>query len=358
MEKTIKASVISLTKIKRRLLDNDYNNYQWWMIFGVNNGLLSYMKQHKRFKQREINYREYFMPLRSRFFKDWFRTRDTKLTKNWIKIPNSKRKGRGLWLPIKLHQEFPKNFKLKDSYLVKKRDKYYIYFCIDVPEAEEYNPKGILSIDLGLKNPVTMVNLASRKTYFLGKQLKQIRCKYYYLRKKLGKEKNLNQIIKVKDKERRKVHSLLHNLSKSIVLEAYKSKSALIVGHLKGLPKNKGRRFNRRLGSFSYYKLTQFIEYKAKEKGVPFLKVDEAYTSKTCSVCDTIGKRTKNWFSCSCGYEDNADRNAAFNIGKRGLSYMLRSGVEASAQKSLVRIDKAYKEVNPYEETSTLLLQT
>nr|MBI4156598.1 transposase [Candidatus Woesearchaeota archaeon] len=77
-----------------------------------------------------------------------------------------------------------------------------------------------------------------------------------------------------------------------------------------------------------------YIEYKAKLKGVPVIKVSEVNTSKTCNVCGITGKRTKNWFVCDCGYEDNADRNAAFNIGKRGLSYMLRSGVNAFAQSS------------------------
>ena len=348
MEKTIKASVIGLTKIKMSLLDNDYNNYQWWMQFGVDNGILSGYKCYKGYKQEIIKYKDYALPIQARFIKQWFRTRETKLTKNWIKIPNSKRKGRGLWLPLKFHKEMPKDYKLKDSYLIKKKEKYYLHFCIDVPEPEPYEPNTFYGIDLGLKNPVTLVNIKTKSTSFLGKQLKQIKGKYYYLRKKLGKEKNLKQLIKVKDKEKRKVNSLLHQLSKSIVTRAYKEKAAIMLGCLRNLPKNKGRRFNRKLSGFSHYKLTQFIEYKAKEKGVPFFKIDEAYTSKTCSVCGTIGKRIKNWFSCSCGHEDNADRNAAFNIGKRGLSYMLRSGAEASAQKPLVR----------YEEASTLLLRT
>ena len=76
-------------------------------------------------------------------------------------------------------------------------------------------------------------------------------------------------------------------------------------------------------------------EYKSQEKGIPFIKVNEAYTSKTCSVCNNAGARIKNWFKRNtCGHKDNADRNAAINIGKRGSSYMLGSGVNAFARSS------------------------
>ena len=81
--------------------------------------------------------------------------------------------------------------------------------------------------------------------------------------------------------------------------------------------------------------------------------MNEAYTSKTCSVCGTIGQRTKNWFKCNeCKYEDNADRNASINIGKRGLSYMLGSGVVASALKSL---DK-YEEISVKTKVNSKLV--
>src|SRR3989344_1289727 len=333
LTKTIKASVINLTKNKKELLDNDYFNYQWWMIFGIDNGLLSCFKSHKWFKQKTIKYKEYALPLWSVLIKDWFRKRETKLTKDWIKIPCSKKKGQGLWLPLKFHQELPKEFTLKDSYLTRKQDKYYIYFAVEIEIPDSYAPKNVIGIDLGLKNPVTLVNINTKETKFLGKELKQVKGKYYYLRKKLGKEKNLKQVKKIKNKEKRKINSILHKISKSIVLNAYDSKSAIVIGKLNNLKKDKGRKFNRKLSSFSYYKLTKFIEYKSKEKGVPFYKVNEAYTSKTCSACGIIGTRTKNWFKCECGYEDNADRNAAFNIGKRGLSYMFGSGATAFAQK-------------------------
>ena len=66
MQKTIKASIIGLTNIKKELLDNDYFNYQWWMIFGVDKGLLSAFKAAKGHKQKIVNYLEYPLPLQTR----------------------------------------------------------------------------------------------------------------------------------------------------------------------------------------------------------------------------------------------------------------------------------------------------
>ncbi len=347
MEKTIKASVIGLTKRKRELLDNDYSNYQYWMIFGIDNGLLSCFKAHKGFKQKEIGYRDYPLPLWSKLIKDWFRIRNTKLTRNWVKIPNSRRKGIGLWLALKFHQKLPEKYKLKDSFLVRKNNKYYIHFCIDIGEPKPYNPKTIYGIDLGLKNPVTLVDIKTRRTDFLAKELKLVKGKYFYLRKKLGKSKNIKLIKKIKHRERNKVNSILHKVSRYIVSKAYKDNAAIVIGKLKNLKKDKGRKFNRKLSNFSHYKLVNYISYKAKQAGVPFYTANEAYTSKTCSVCGTTGKRAGNWFECSnCKYKDNADRNAAFNIGKRGLGYMLRSGAKAFAQKPLFSNNEVASTIN------------
>ncbi len=347
VEKTIKASIIGLTRRKKELLDNDYNNYQYWMIFGIDYGLLSAFKSRKGFKQETIKYKNYHLPLESRFIKDWFRTRNTKLTKHWIKIPNSRRKGIGLWLGLKFHQKLPDKYTLKDSFLVRKNNNYYIHFCIDIEEPKQYKASTVYGIDLGLKNPIALVDIKTRKTNFLAKELKQIKGKYFYLRKKLGENKNLKLIKKMKNKERNKVNYILHNTSKQLVDKAYRDKAAIVIGKLKNLKKNKGRKFNRKLSNFSHYRLINYISYKAKVLGVPVYLVNEAYTSKVCSVCGTTGKRAGNWFECSnCKYKDNADRNAAFNIGKRGLDYMSRSGVNAFAQKLLVSNNEVASTIN------------
>jgi len=47
--------------------------------------------------------------------------------------------------------------------------------------------------------------------------------------------------------------------------------------------------------------------------------VDPAYTSRTCSVCGSIGSRRKHKFICkSCGNCMDADHNGAVNISRRG----------------------------------------
>ena len=122
-----------------------------------------------------------------------------------------------------------------------------------------------------------------------------------------------------------------HKISRKIVNYALKHKLKIVVENLKGvrigarkgkgLPKNV-RRF---VNSWSFYRIQNFIEYKAKELGIPFEKINPQYTSKECSYCSVIGKRNGETFICNnrrCeAYkkERHADINAAFNIGKRSL---------------------------------------
>ncbi len=131
--------------------------------------------------------------------------------------------------------------------------------------------------------------------------------------------------LKVGNHEKRIVNHELHKISKAIVEEARQTNSVIALGELKGLRKNKtgkGRRLNRKLSSH--------IEYKAKWIGIPVLKVDEAYTSQTCSICNGKGVRYKGLFKCPCGAELNADYNAAKNILKRALGLMSSAGAEVN----------------------------
>jgi transposase len=102
---------------------------------------------------------------------------------------------------------------------------------------------------------------------------------------------------------------------------------------LKGIRKNgnsKGRRFNRKLNSFPYHKLSRYIKYKANWLGISVITVSEAYTSQTCSICGGRGERHNGLFKCSCGAELNADYNGAINIMKRAFGLASKAGASVN----------------------------
>ncbi len=88
-------------------------------------------------------------------------------------------------------------------------------------------------------------------------------------------------------------------------------------------PRSKTER--RRTNNWAFYQLRIFVNYKAAIAGVPVVFVPPAYTSQTCSRCRHVhpekGKSYRNGkkFKCGhCGFEHDADINAAINIAALG----------------------------------------
>ena len=74
--------------------------------------------------------------------------------------------------------------------------------------------------------------------------------------------------------------------------------------------------------------LTQYIAYKAALGGIKVIQVLEARTSQYCRKCYQKGARKiQGLFTCAKCAEENADRNAAFNIAFRALGYISKVGV-------------------------------
>lgn len=76
---------------------------------------------------------------------------------------------------------------------------------------------------------------------------------------------------------------------------------------------------NRRFSEWSYYRLGEYIQDKAEPYDIPVETVPPEYTSRDCSRCgeDERTERSGVHFTCqNCGYEQNANANAAVNVAK------------------------------------------
>ena len=82
-------------------------------------------------------------------------------------------------------------------------------------------------------------------------------------------------------------------------------------------------RAQRFLGAVSEFR--DAIKNAADRDGVPYIEVNPAYTSKTCSECGVLNKSLKSekeWTCTSCGVVHDRDINAANNLQKMGKQYI------------------------------------
>lgn len=315
-KKVIKCKIVKPTLEKRKALEREYSNLQIYLQTLDDWGVYSANKQQaERFYKKIIWGREYPISIRKDLLH--IEKNGNQLSKYWARIRVKSK--RNLWVAIKPHQNIPENIELCESKLFPKKGEWWLYITIQ-KEVKPIHAHNILGIDLGIRWSATVCDLRTGQARFYGKDIREIRGKYFYLRRKINK--NFSDI------EKRKVNDKLHKISRRIVEWAKETNSMIVVGDLKDVRNgNKGRKFNRKISNMPSFKLKQQILYKANWEGIKVLFVEESYTSKTCHICEQRGIRTNGLFKCSCGCQDNADRNGAINIAKRGLGQCSSSGV-------------------------------
>lgn len=200
-----------------------------------------------------------------------------------------------------------------------RKNKYIAQIAYEKAEAPLMDGQAIMGVDLGIKCPAVSVTSNSKtKFYGNGRQNKFVRRRYAKRRKKLGKAKKQKAICKSRNKEQRWMTDQDHKISRSIVNEAIKQNvSTIKLESLSGIRQTTrtSRKNNHSFHNWSFYRMTMFIEYKARLAGINVVYVNPAYTSQTCPQCGEKHHAKDRLYVCpKCGFHGHRDRIGALNI--------------------------------------------
>ena len=210
------------------------------------------------------------------------------------------------------------NSKLGTMRIVYKNNKIVAQIVYEAVEPA-YNSEGnVMGVDLGIKCPaVSYVSDGSVKFYGNGRKNKYMRRHYNCLRKKLQKAKHIDAVKRINDKEQRIMKDIDHKLSHDIVETAVAHNVKTIklerLANIRSTTRT-SRKNTHSLHTWSFYRLTQYIEYKAKLAGIKVEYVNPVYTSQTCPVCGHVHHAKDRNYVCKCGFHIHRDLLGAMNI--------------------------------------------
>ena len=211
------------------------------------------------------------------------------------------------------------NAKFGTMRIVTKNHTLVAQIVYEVAEPELKSDGNVMGVDLGIKCPaVSYCSDGSIKFYGNGRKNKYMRRHYAYLRKKLQTSKKMKVVKRINDKEQRIMRDIDHKLSHDIVETAVAHNVKVIkLEQLKNIRSTtrKSRKNNHSLHTWSFYRLAQFIEYKAKLAGISVEYVNPAYTSQTCPICGNVHHANDRNYTCECGFHIHRDLLGAMNIG-------------------------------------------
>jgi len=231
-------------------------------------------------------------------------------------------------IPEYFNKYMKKEYEFKALTIFYKDNYIFIQITINIPNVEKLKVKNVLGIDRGIINPV----VTSNNKFFNSKEIRRVKGKYSWLKSKLqskGTPSAKRHLKRLSQKEKRFVKNENHRLAKKVVEMPYEVFSLEKLSIKR--KKSNGKKFNKKLGTWSYFEFQKILEYKAEELGKQVAYVNPTNTSRCCSVCGNIEKsnRQGSTFKCKkCGFEINADINASRNIAELGKAFFSRLSVK------------------------------
>lgn len=284
--------------------------------------------------------------------KDWSKNKSKYSGKP--KLPNYRKSG-GLFQLVLTNQQcklkddniivFPKIFnglnlkmrkkpvnKINQIRILPKIDCFKIEVIYEIDDVKLNNNENIASIDLGLKNLVTLVYSNNKQPMiYKGNQLLKLnhdfnrkKNKYQSILAKTQNKKTSKCLLSIYNKRNNQIEDCMHKISKSIIDQLLENNiSTLVVGH------NVNQKQKSKLKNFvalPIFKLIQLLKYKCEINGIKLVEINEAYTSGASFIDNEYpnkinynkSRRVKRGlFKINEGVFINSDVNAAYQIMRK-----------------------------------------
>ena len=211
-----------------------------------------------------------------------------------------------------------------NAQLVIRKHRAFLRTQVLIPDVPRTSPQSFLGIDLGVVNTA----VCSDNSFFHSKKLRAVKGSYQFLKRKLqhtGTRSAHRKLQRLSGRERRFVLDTNHCISKAIANKPYGCFVMEMLTYIRR--RGKCKKFNKKLGGWSFAELRRFIEYKAEPLGKCVIYVNPHHTSQRCSRCGYTNKKNRvgSTFRClRCSFTLHADLNASRNIGVLGKSEYLR----------------------------------
>ena len=258
--------------------------------------------------------------------------------KSSVKIPKVGR------VEYKKHKKFGKLATTATA--IREGSEYYICVTSKIPLKAVDHPSPCVGIDLGITVPI-----ATSDGLILPKNnvLDTLDIRYRKIQKRFSRKTNKqsnrrkrikSELAEIKRHQTRvrksNIHKATTELAKTysyIAIEDLKVQN--MTASAKGTAEEPGKNvkakagLNREILNVSPYTMREQLAYKTIWYGSHLEEVDPEHTSQTCSSCGHVARENRASqakFECQvCGYQDNADINAAMNI-------LSKSGISETAQ--------------------------
>lgn len=233
------------------------------------------------------------------------------------------------------------NYKVQGSSIQIDNGAIILNLSLSIPkQLRELDENTVVGVDLGIAVPAMCAlnnNLYERLAIGNAEDFSRVRTKIQAQRRRLqkalkntsgghGRQKKLRPLDRLEKYEKHFTETYCHMISKKVVDFALKHNAKDI--NIENLTGYDASDFI--LRNWSYYKLQQYITYKAAKYGIIVRKVNPCYTSQVCSCCGSfVSGQRKTQAVFECANEDclshtkyvsfNADFNAARNIAMSDL---------------------------------------